>query len=339
MDVEATEEAGTDLITFKVDSTVIVFEFAADGGVTGSLRNVNDWAYWLQDIDLVALGQSAFDLVVIDYSRDGSEAEEFPAPSIQSLKEAGDGRIVLAYMSIGEAEEGRFYFDPAWVDPETKTIQPGAPSFLATSNPDFPDNYKVRFWDPVWQQIIITNPGGHSLIGDARSYLDRIIDAGFSGVYLDIIDAFEFFGPEGEMPERPTAAADMIAFVLAISTHARETRGISNFLVFPQNGPAILEAEGGDKYLATVDGIGAEDTFYFGELDNDNELEPAHTAEVTPFLDRFVAAGKQVLAIDYVQEPAKVADFYERARQRLYTPYASIRDLDRLVINPGFEPD
>lgn len=39
-------------------------------------------------------------------------------------------------------------------------------------------------WDENWQAIIY---------GNDDSYLKKIIDAGFDGVYLDIIDAFEYF--------------------------------------------------------------------------------------------------------------------------------------------------
>ncbi len=310
---------------------------ACGGDGTGStsddevlLAAVNDWIYQLQgpddgDIDLDALGSTAFDLVVIDYSRDGSEEGEFSAAEIAALKNSPGGpKIVLAYMSIGEAEEGRFYFDPAWVDPDTKVIQPGAPSFLAPSNPDFPDNFKVRFWESAWQAIIFGTTSGAD-----KSYLDRIIDQGFDGVYLDIIDAFEYFGPDGELPERPTAGEDMIAFVLAIAQYAREARGVSDFFVFPQNGADILDQSSGADYLAAVNGIGTEDTFYFGDEENNNDLDLAHADEVTPFLDQFVAAGKTVLAIDYVQDPAKVTDFYTRARAKGYIPYTSVRDLDR----------
>ena len=299
-------------------------ESAADDEAVLSL--VNDWVYQLQGggdgIDSEAIGETAFDLVVMDYSRDGSEEGEFSRDEIESIKNSTGGtKIVLSYMSIGEAEEGRFYFDPT-------------ASFIAASNPDFPDNFKVRFWEPEWQAIIFGTADGPD-----KSYLDRIIDAGFDGVYLDIIDAFEFFGPDGEMPERPTAGADMIDFVLAIADYARNIRGIENFLVFPQNGAAILEEEGGSDYFAAVDGIGTEDTFYFGDADNDNDLDLGHAAEVTPFLDQFIEAGKTVLAIDYVQDPAKIADFYDRAQERGYIPYASIRDLDLIVINEDFEPD
>jgi len=45
----------------------------------------------------------------------------------------------------------------------------------------------VRYWDADWQALIY----GHS-----GAYLDRILSAGFDGVYLDIIDGFEFFEQE-----------------------------------------------------------------------------------------------------------------------------------------------
>ena len=31
------------------------------------------------------------------------------------------------------------------------------------------------------------------IYGNNNSYLEKILDAGFDGVYLDIIDAFEYF--------------------------------------------------------------------------------------------------------------------------------------------------
>ena len=54
----------------------------------------------------------------------------------------------------------------------------------SSCSPDWEGNYKVRYWEEDWQAIIY---------GDADSYLQKILDAGFDGVYLDIIDAFEYF--------------------------------------------------------------------------------------------------------------------------------------------------
>jgi len=79
-------------------------------------------------------------------------------------------------MSIGEAEDYRYYWQSGW--------KVGNPSFLDKENPNWKGNYKVRYWDKDWQNIIY---------GNDNSYLKKILDAGFDGVYLDIIDGFEYF--------------------------------------------------------------------------------------------------------------------------------------------------
>ncbi|HEY3244191.1 MAG TPA: MJ1477/TM1410 family putative glycoside hydrolase [Phycisphaerae bacterium] len=308
------------------------------------LRAVNDWAYQLQGdpaIDLEALGRTPFDLVVIDYSRDGRENGAFSTGEITGLKSSSGGaKIVLAYMSIGEAEIGRFYFNNAWIRPDPNvnpdgpfTLTSSAPSFLAAPNPNFPDNFKVRYWEPRWQQIIIHNPGGHPDISDSAAYLDRILAAGFDGVYLDIIDAFEFFADE-----RDSAAADMVTFVAAIADYARAQR--PDFIVVPQNGSGIIAEVATDaraRYFAAINGIGAEDTFYFGDADENNPFNP-QTATVE-FLREFRQAGLTVLAIDYLAQRAAIDDFYARARAEGWVPYASVRALDRPIVNPSQPPD
>lgn len=288
------------------------------------LVGVNDFAYWIDGPDLAELESSDYDLVVVDYSADGSGDTEFSSAQIQALKDSG--KVVLAYMSIGEAEDYRFYFDSAWVD-GGGNLTSEAPDYLDALNPDWPGNYKVHYWESAWQTIIF-------------SYLDRIIAAGFDGVYLDIIDAFEYFGPGGDSGlDRASAGEDMIQFVMNIADYARDTKGESSFLIFPQNGASILDESSASDYLEIVDGIGAEDTFYYGDLDDDNDLDLTNADQVTPYLDQFVAEGKIVLSVDYVQDPAKVSDFYQRAQDQGYIPYATVRSLDQLIINAGFEPD
>ncbi len=79
-------------------------------------------------------------------------------------------------MSIGEAEDYRYYWNENWIA--------NPPDWLAGENPDWEGNYKVKYWYSEWQNIIY---------GNNSSYLKKIIDAGFDGVYLDIIDAYEYF--------------------------------------------------------------------------------------------------------------------------------------------------
>src|SRR5262249_52441230 len=144
----------------------------------------------------------------------------------------GSGKVVLAYLSIGEAEDYRWYWQESWSDDPPP--DPQAPAWLGPFNPEFPNNYKVKYWDPAWQAILFGTASGPN-----ESYLDRILDQGFDGVYLDIIDAFTYWADEG-IRTRAQARADMMDLVAAIAHYARVTRNHPGFLVFPQNGLDIV---------------------------------------------------------------------------------------------------
>lgn len=124
---------------------------------------------------VASLDATNFDCLIIDAFFEDIALTPAQIDELRS-KPNGSRRLVIAYMSIGEAEDYRFYWQPSWDD--------NPPSWLADENPDWDGNYKVRYWDPAWQAIIYGSPS---------AYLDRIIMAGFDGVYLDIIDAFEYF--------------------------------------------------------------------------------------------------------------------------------------------------
>jgi cysteinyl-tRNA synthetase len=275
------------------------------------IQRVSSWGYQLQAregarLDLGALSRCPFDLLVIDL---GDGDRPLTATDVARLKTKPDRsrRLVLAYLSIGEAEEYRSYFEASW---KTKP-----PAFLAKLNKDWKGNYKVRFWDPAWQRLVF-------------EYLDRIVASGFDGAYLDIIDAFDYFGPDGEMPERPTAAKDMQNFVLAIARHARKEH--ADFLVVPQNGAEILDAlspTDGKAYLDAIDAIGAEDTFF-------EDDKRKRGKEVVASLERFKNAGRPVLAVDYVSDPARAKRFTELAKKHGFIPYVGTRELDRLMPQP-----
>jgi len=275
-----------------------------------SLLPVDDFVYQLQDIDLAAIGSTAYDLVIIDYAADGDDETAFTAGQIAALKTSPGGRkIVLAYMSIGEAEDYRFYWKDGWA--------PGDPAWLDVENSDWAGNYKVKYWDPVWQAIVF-------------DYTDRLLDAGFDGAYLDIIDAYAFYEDQG----RATAAQEMADLVSTVRAHARDRD--PDFLILVQNAPELVRMAPG--YLDSLDGIGQEDIYYGYE--DDDERTPAHvTAELEQDLDRFVEAGKLVLTVDYATTPEHVDDAYSRSRAKGYVPFCTVRDLDRLIVNSGHEPD
>lgn len=286
---------------------------------------INDFAYQLQSIDLTIIGNARFDLVIIDYSKDGSEEGRFTTEQINALKNSpGGSKLVLAYMSVGEAENYRWYWKSSWDVNNDGVPDAGAPSWLGPVNPDWPGNYKVKYWESGWQSIIYGSP---------VSYLDKIIWAGFDGVYLDIIDAYEYWGPDGESGlNRPTAEREMVDFVKALANYARITRGKKDFGIFPQNGEALSSHL---DYVQVITGIGREDVWYDG-----NTPQPAsHTSNVISDLDIFKQANKLILVIDYVTQQKLVNDFYSKAKAKGYVPYSTVRDLNVLTINAGHDPD
>jgi cysteinyl-tRNA synthetase len=125
---------------------------------------------------LEAIANTNHDILIIDafYGDNILTADDVATLKNKAM---GGNRLVIAYMSIGEAEDYRYYWQTEW--------EKCPPSWLAEENlPDWPGNYKVRYWDKDWQDMIY---------GNDESYLKKILGAGFDGVYLDLIDAYEYF--------------------------------------------------------------------------------------------------------------------------------------------------
>ena len=148
-----------------------------------SLSDAKNFLYLLnpegfnsKDQFLQDLRSTNYDAIIMDLYFQGSI--ELTNIEIESLKTKSDGgsRLVIAYMSIGEAEDYRFYWKSSWSS--------DSPSWLEEENPRWEGNYKVRYWEAEWQEVVY---------GEDSSYLTKILTAGFDGVYLDIIDAFEYF--------------------------------------------------------------------------------------------------------------------------------------------------
>ncbi len=122
-----------------------------------------------------AVKSTNYDYIIMDLFFDG---QEFSVAQIEELKQKANGgkRLLICYMSIGEAEDYRYYWNDDWAN--------NHPLWLEKENPNWPGNYNVRYWEDDWKNIIF---------GNDYSYLDKILNAGFDGVYLDIIEGFEYF--------------------------------------------------------------------------------------------------------------------------------------------------
>lgn len=261
----------------------------AAGTAAGEI-SIKSWGYQLQKLKLDRAAASGHDLLVIDYSKDGSDEGSLAPDEIEALQRKPDGgrRVVLSYLSIGEAESYRFYWDKAW-----KSAPPG---WLLGENKDWKENYAVAFWDPGWQGIVF---------GDREnSYLDRILDAGFDGVYLDKCDVYEDLLRKHKDVARTRAdiAGDMVAFVARLSAYAKERR--PGFLIVMQNAESLLERP---QLMAAIDGI-AKEELIFGQDAPEKRNIAGDFEETRDLLARARDAGKLVLVVEYLNDKSKTAE-------------------------------
>jgi cysteinyl-tRNA synthetase len=288
---------------------------AAPASAERMLAAAKSWGYQLQNVDPDESAAAPYDMLVLDYSRDGSNTLALTPEEVGKLKIKPDGgrRIVLSYLSIGEAETYRYYWKWHW------GWFFGAPDWRGKQNTEWRGNYGVRYWQPDWQKIIFS--------GD-NSYLERIVKAGFDGVYLDKVDEYVDMAKE-----KPNARADMIAFVKALAERARALW--PGFLVVPQNGEGLLTDAG---YRAVIDGLGKEDLLY-GEDKEKQPNDPASIRENVARLKLLTADHKPVFAVEYLDAPQEI----EQARKRLlgygFVPYFADRALDHMRIGDLPDPN
>ncbi|WP_412030281.1 MJ1477/TM1410 family putative glycoside hydrolase [Deinococcus yunweiensis] len=264
------------------------------------LSQAHTWGYQLTgygDARLRAVGGSAFDLVVIDAVDDDGVAWT-SAQLRAAAARPGRARLLAGYLSIGAAEDYRPYWQARWTS--------APPAWLLQEDPDWPGSYAVAYWMPEWQTLMLRQ-------------LDQVIEAGFDGVYLDLVDAYE------TTPERPTARADMVTWVCRIAAHARQRD--PHFLIIPQNAAELIRDPG---YAPCVDALGSEETFVYAM---NRPTEAARQQALLADYALWKADGKPVFAVDYADIPALVSQTYARARAAGVVPYVTVREAD--VLTPG----
>ncbi|PIE98753.1 MAG: hypothetical protein CR988_01930 [Treponema sp.] len=144
--------------------------------VKNFLYLINPSGYESKDEFIDAVTATNYDLLIMDlFFYDDILFTSDEVNRLRKKKNGGE-RLVIAYMSIGEAEDYRYYWKDEWNKEK--------PGWLDAENRNWAGNYKVKYWDKDWQKIIF---------GNDNSYLKKILDAGFDGVYLDIIDAFDYY--------------------------------------------------------------------------------------------------------------------------------------------------
>lgn len=278
------------------------------------LERARSWGYQLQNLNITRAAASPFDLLVIDYATDGDDASALKPAEIARLQKKADGsrRLVLAYLSIGEAESYRSYWKKDW--------KRQRPDWLLSENPEWEENYAVCFWDPGWQA---------NLCGSADAYLDRILRQGFDGIYLDKCDVGEDLKRREKQAarSRPDLDADMAALVERLAAYARAKR--PGFLVVMQNAEPLLERP---ALRATIDAVAKEELLYgLDAPEKGNSRDEISWSQER--LELMRRDGKPVFVVEYLNDRAKIAKAGTQLRELGYVPYISdkSRELDKLV--------
>ena len=289
-------------------SLLVVTVVAQSFSFAQSLMEVNSWAYQLQNLNINQIADnSAFELIVMDYSADGTDAAKFSPQQILQIKNSG--KKAIAYISIGEAENYRYYWQTTW------TSNP--PPWLGDLNPKWPGNYKVKFWDTTWQKIVF-------------NYIDTIISQGFDGIYMDIIDAYYYW--QVENPQQQNADSLMIEFASNIRSHITAATA-KTFYLIPQNGESVVSSTNVSfqlktKYFDAINALGVEDIFFDGTLDEDSPYNP--DVSRIELLQEYITNSKRVFSIEYVTQSDKIQQYIAAARNAGYVSVACKRALNSL---------
>jgi cysteinyl-tRNA synthetase, unknown class len=234
-----------------------------------------------KSLAVVQLKESGRDWIVLDAAFAGDTPWE--QADLDTIRSGKAGRKVVAYLSIGEAEDYRPYWQSEWISNGKRTAN--APVWLGIENPDWKGNYQVKYWNADWQKLML-------------GAIDEAMAQGFDGVYLDIVDGFETYeqGADGYLDDRmnpetkQTYRRDMVDWVKAISARARAKDPAA--LVIPQNGSQLAEQK---DFVEVINAQGIEDLFTNGK-----NLQPtSHTDEILSHLKTLASAKKPVLLIEY----------------------------------------
>ena len=133
-------------------------------------KDVDDFYNYLKDTD--------YDLLLIEPSHSGKYMTKEQITALKRKKN-GAKRIVIAYFSIGEAGGYRDFWKPEWKNKDTR------PDWIVGENPNWADDYIIKYWSPEWRKIV-------------KDYQKRLDEIGVDGYMLDTVDTYYNFEVKSE---------------------------------------------------------------------------------------------------------------------------------------------
>ena len=258
----------------------------------GRLKDVHRW--W------ILIGSSpALDAIDWRNHATGSQMVVLSGDPRIPLKDLPRDTIRLAYLSVGEADPRRDYWN------EVR----GAP-FLVEPDPSWPENVRVDVRDPQWQAVLLDQE------------IPRLLALGFDGLMLDTIDTAPYL-----------EAKDGVRFAGMRAALRELLRTIHQR--FPK---APLIANGTEALVDAapfVDGFvieGVFATYDFGRRLYRETTEQERTWKLAQIDQALAVARRPVFTVEYadVGDAALSAWAATQAQHHGFRPYVTVKDLNML---------
>jgi uncharacterized protein (TIGR01370 family) len=225
-------------------------------------------------------------------------------PPIRPLLE--QKKTVLGYISLGEVENYRDYYKE--VEKE---------GILYEKNPNWPDSRYIDVRDARWTRRVI------------EELVPRLLHKGFQGIFIDTLDN------PAELERRDPAkfkgmTEGAASLVRAIRRH------YPRIYIMLNRAYEILPAVEGE-----IDAVLGESVFT--EIDFEKKTYRLADAKVYRQQVEWLQAAKsrqprlKIFTLDYwpPADAAGVARIYAEQRKNGFIPYVSVKDLDRVLKEPG----
>ncbi len=212
------------------------------------------------------------------------------------LNQIKRNKMVIAYLSVGEADPGEPYYKKSWTQ--------GNPKWLAVGNPFGHDGFGVYPVNtPEWIRYL-------------KQSMDRLIKTGYDGAFYDVLDVYWNPG----YPGGPSAQnmKDAIALGCELTNYARKKN--PNFKILVNNASNLMndfpDLNFGNCFDATV----MESLFYSS---TDHEQSPIWFNYHIPLLKKQMTAGKKIFVLDKALIPANKARGLSESKKLGFIYFAS----------------
>jgi uncharacterized protein (TIGR01370 family) len=175
------------------------------------------------------------------------------------------GRVCVGYMSMGEAEDFRWYYDDIKDEP-----------WVLSTNPAWPDSHLVDVREEAWGDLLV------------EEVAPRIFADGYDGLFLDNGDIGEILRDDFEYDGAVAAARALVGRIRA---------AFPDRTVIVNNGTETCQALGG-----TIDGMLFEGVRSTWNSDDPDGFVRRSAGEREWIMQRFgllAAAGVPILGLDY----------------------------------------